>query len=113
MLLFRQLGRNEVYQEEMWSKTIEFLKDHLSPETVEKYGPPPEPAEVPGRKVEDGVASEGETESGEVVTATEKSAEAKEEGDTAAKPAPVESPVPEVDIGRQIEGGGKELPSDT
>ena len=64
---------------------------------VEKYGPPPEPAEVPGRKVEEGVASEGETESGEVVTATEETTEAKGEGETTVKPAPVESPVPEVD----------------
>jgi hypothetical protein len=25
----------------MWKKSFEFLKDHLSPETVEKYGPSP------------------------------------------------------------------------
>ncbi len=23
----------------MWKKTFEYLKDHLSPETIEKYGP--------------------------------------------------------------------------
>ena len=59
-----------MYQEVMWSRTIEFLKDHLSPEMVENYGPPPEPAEVPGRKVEDRVtvASGGETDWGEIVT---------------------------------------------
>ena len=38
------LLRNEHYQEELWKRSFEFLKDHLSPETIEKYGPPPEPA---------------------------------------------------------------------
>ena len=42
--------RNEEYQEDLWRRSLEFLKEHLSPETVEKYGPrppgtdPPEPA---------------------------------------------------------------------
>ena len=31
--------RNEAFQEQLWAKSFEFLKDHLSPETVEKYGP--------------------------------------------------------------------------
>ena len=31
--------RNEVFQEQLWSKSFEFLKDYLSPDTVEKYGP--------------------------------------------------------------------------
>ena len=38
--------RNEQYQEELWKRSFEFLKDHLSPETVEKYGPPSEPPET-------------------------------------------------------------------
>ena len=36
------MTRDEKNQEEMWKKSFEFLKDHLSPETVEKYGPLPE-----------------------------------------------------------------------
>ena len=35
-LLF--LFRNESFQEELWKRSIEFLKDHLSPEILEKYG---------------------------------------------------------------------------
>ena len=31
--------RNEEFQEELWRKSVEFLKDHLSPETMEKFGP--------------------------------------------------------------------------
>ena len=31
--------RNEIFQEQMWTKTFESLKDYLSPETMEKYGP--------------------------------------------------------------------------
>ena len=42
------LLRNEQFQEELWKRSFEFLKDHLSPETVEKYGPLPEPAETIG-----------------------------------------------------------------
>ena len=30
--------RNESFQEELWKRSIEFLKDHLSPEILEKYG---------------------------------------------------------------------------
>ena len=36
--------RDEQNQEEMWKRSFEFLKDHLSPETVEKYGPLPKSA---------------------------------------------------------------------
>ncbi len=32
--------RNEQFQEQLWRKSFEFMKDHLSPETVDKYGPP-------------------------------------------------------------------------
>ena len=32
------LFRNESFQEELWKRSIEFLKDHLSPEILEKYG---------------------------------------------------------------------------
>ena len=28
----------------MWKRSFGFLKDHLSPGTVEKYGPPPKSA---------------------------------------------------------------------
>ena len=34
-------GRNEQFQEELWKRSFEFLKDHLSPESVEKYSLPP------------------------------------------------------------------------
>ena len=32
--------RDEKNQEDMWKRSFEFLKDHLSPEIMEKYGPP-------------------------------------------------------------------------
>ena len=32
-------GRNEGYQEELWRISFNYLKDHLSCEAVEKYGP--------------------------------------------------------------------------
>ena len=39
--------RNEQYQDELWKISFDYLKDHLSPETVEKYGPKPgQPASV-------------------------------------------------------------------
>ncbi len=31
--------RNEGFQEELWKQSFEFLKDHLSPDTIEKCGP--------------------------------------------------------------------------
>ena len=34
------MHRNEQFQEDMWRRSFEFLKDHLSAETKEKYGPP-------------------------------------------------------------------------
>ena len=37
--LYMWILRNEAFQEQLWSKTFEFLKDYLSPETVKKYGP--------------------------------------------------------------------------
>lgn len=52
-------ARNEQFQEELWKRSFEFLKDHLSPETVEKYGPPPEPAET-GETTTQGVVDGGE-----------------------------------------------------
>ena len=79
--------RNESYQEDLWRKSFEYLKDHLSPETVEKYGPTQEPTtteqvtEVEGEMtatdtaaVETGTAGETTTEQateGQGVTATE------------------------------------------
>ena len=31
--------RNEGFQEELWKKSFEILKEHLSQDTIEKYGP--------------------------------------------------------------------------
>ena len=28
-----------MFQEQLWEKSFEFLKDHLSPHTIENYGP--------------------------------------------------------------------------
>lgn len=56
------LLRNEQYQEELWKRSFEFLKDHLSPETVEKYGPPSEP---PGTNEAEGTDVDGEKEQGQ------------------------------------------------
>lgn len=39
---FQIYCRNERFQEELWGKSFEFLKDHLSPETKEKYLAVPE-----------------------------------------------------------------------
>ena len=64
----------------MWAKTISFLKDHLSPDVVEKYGPLRETAaatEVTGQEVGAiaegaGAASAGETvETGEIAETVE------------------------------------------
>lgn len=64
----------------MWAKTISFLKDHLSPDVVEKYGPLREAAaatEVTGQEVRAitegaGAASAGETvETGEIAVTVE------------------------------------------
>lgn len=47
--------RNEQFQEELWKRSFEFLKDHLSPETVEKYGPlpPPPSTDIPTATTEE------------------------------------------------------------
>ena len=70
--------RNEQFQEELWKRSFEFLKDHLSPETVDKYSPPPN---VPTAATEESSsthaqtgepqdgASEGTVATGEKVTA--------------------------------------------
>lgn len=34
------MHRNEEYQEDLWRRSFEYLKEHLSPEIMEKYGPP-------------------------------------------------------------------------
>ena len=31
-----------MWQEDLWRRSFEFLKEHLSPETIEKYCPPQE-----------------------------------------------------------------------
>ncbi|XP_064396428.1 uncharacterized protein LOC135343355 [Halichondria panicea] len=63
-------ARNETYQEELWRRSIEALRDHLSPEILEKYGPStaiesvqPEPPSPP-------LPTEGETEEGEEISTT-------------------------------------------
>ena len=49
----------------MWKKSFEFLKGHLSPETVEKYGPPPqsvtETEKSEGAQPEPAAEAEGES----------------------------------------------------
>ncbi len=39
--------RNEAYQEELWRRSVEALREHLSPEILDKYGAllSPSPAE--------------------------------------------------------------------
>lgn len=69
----------------MWTRTIGFLKDHLSPDAVEKYGPLSEaaatqPVEVQGQEegttVGTGTTSVGETiETGEIVEGGETAVE--------------------------------------
>ena len=47
----------------MWSRTIDFIKDHLSPEALQKYGTAPLPAdetETPAQGVEVGKEEEEE-----------------------------------------------------
>ena len=63
--------RNEQFQEELWKRSFEFLKDHLSPETVEKYSPPPNTPTASTQvqnEPQDG-ASEGNVATGEKITA--------------------------------------------
>ena len=62
--------RNETYQEELWRRSVEALRDHLSPGILEKYGPSmavesvqPEPPSPP-------LPTEGETEEGEEIPTT-------------------------------------------
>lgn len=89
--------RNERYQEELWRISFNYLKDHLSPETVEKYGPPPpEPAEAQDKPAQEAQAQEtegdpatsgeGETR-GEADPATDPPADPKEGTENAAADA--------------------------
>ena len=65
--------RNEQFQEELWKRSFEFLKDHLSPESVEKYSLPPLPRDTPTATREESSTQEpqgGATEvTGDTVTA--------------------------------------------
>ena len=72
--------RNEQFQEELWKRSFEFLKDHLSPETMEKYAPPPSPVtptamteetstQQATQKEPQGGADEGKVATGETITA--------------------------------------------
>ena len=65
--------RNEGFQEELWKRSFEFLKDHLSPEIVEKYGP--KVAEV----------SSGDQGAGGAGGEVQAPGELKEEGETPSK----------------------------
>ena len=80
--------RNEQFQEELWKRSFEFLKDHLSPESVEKYSLPPSlpPSNAPtvttgksstqvqNQEPQDGGASEGNVATGESEAAVTASA---------------------------------------
>ena len=53
------LYRNEVFQEQMWKKSFEMIKDHLSAETVEKYGPKAD--DEPATSQEEGIPDTTDT----------------------------------------------------
>ena len=59
------LSRNEAYQEDMWSRTIELLKDHLSQETLDKYGSQLETAEAADQQEEANSGAMNEAENAE------------------------------------------------
>ena len=102
--------RNEAYQEDMWSRTIDFLKDHLSPDALEKYGSLPEraathdqPVEVTGREEGATETSNGETvEIGETV----ETQETVEVGEIAEGGETVETRET-IEVGGEIAEGGK------
>ena len=89
----------------MWSRTIDFIKDHLSPEALQKYGTAPLPAagetETPAQGIEVGEEEEEEGNVEEVREEQEpaKSASQDEEG----------SAEDEARHGPTTEDGGDEL----
>ena len=74
-MVYINVCRNEEYQEDLWRRSFEFLKEHLSPETVQKYCPQ---QEVEGSMVTKGtlgeVASVGDCCTEESATETLKDA---------------------------------------
>ncbi len=116
--------RNEAYQEDMWAKTIGFLKDHLSPDVMEKYGSPqqsPAAIEVKGQEVSGaategaGVTSTGETvETGEIVEGGEtvKGGETIETGEIAETVENGET-IETGETAETVEGGDKQLEEGT
>ena len=106
MYIFVYLCRNEQYQEELWKRSIAILRDHLSPEVLEKYGPPvsTEKKEEEGTaEPEEGVESkEGEKE-GEGVTVV-----SEEPGQQKATPQPSTELEVEVHVNATVEDGTKE-----
>ena len=65
--------RNEEYQEALWQRSFEFLKEQLSPGTGEKYGPPGQkPAETDsGEQYQDQQSKAGATGVIEAATSDE------------------------------------------
>ena len=68
--------RNEQFQEDLWKRSFDFLKDHLSAETKEKYGPPIDQPKIatPEEAGESATAVPGEEEGeeGKASVATER-----------------------------------------
>ena len=72
--MYLHAPRNEQDQEELWKRSIAVLRDHLSPEVLEKYGPPvsTEKKEEEGTTAAEGVESkEGEKEEEEGLVVSE------------------------------------------
>lgn len=56
--------RNEEYQEDLWQRSFEFLKEHLSPEIMGKYGPPGSPRQEPATGTASGKPDQGTEKAG-------------------------------------------------
>ena len=94
----------------MWSRTIGFLKDHLSPDALEKYGPLPEAAATHDQPVEVTDREEGATgtSNGETVEIGEtvETQETVEVGEIAEGGETVETRET-IEVGGEIAEGGK------
>ena len=53
--------RNEQYQEELWRRSIDALRDHLSPEILDKYGSTLSPPVTTGDAVATATTEGGDT----------------------------------------------------
>ena len=60
--------RNEQYLEELWRRSVDALRDHLSPEILEKYGPSLSPSTATGDAVAMATTEGGDTEEVQVET---------------------------------------------